>query len=118
MNIESETHRLSAASSPSSASSPPSAPGRRLSGRRRRATAADGAGSSQATASRLPRRLALGVFSSDALSSTAYATEEILRVLILYSVTAGIGANGTLFPALGLAWPLALGIALLLIIVT
>lgn len=62
---------------------------------------------------RLPKRLALAVFSSDALSSTAYATEEILRVLMLY----GAGA-GAMLPALGLAWPISLGIAVLLIIVS
>jgi amino acid transporter len=37
---------------------------------------------------RLPKRLALPIFSSDAISSSAYATEEILRVLVL----AGAGA--------------------------
>lgn len=37
----------------------------------------------QATHERLSKRLALAVFSSDALSSVAYATEEILLVLIL-----------------------------------
>ena len=35
----------------------------------------------------LPKILALPVFSSDALSSVAYATEEILRVLLIASVT-------------------------------
>ena len=34
----------------------------------------------------LPKILALPVFSSDALSSVAYATEEILRVLLVASV--------------------------------
>lgn len=62
---------------------------------------------------RLPKRLALAVFSSDALSSTAYATEEILRVLMLYGAT-----QGTIAPALGLSWPIALGIGVLLIIVS
>ena len=62
---------------------------------------------------RLPKRLALAVFSSDALSSTAYATEEILRVLMLYAV-----AGGTAVPALGLAWPVAIGIAALLVVVS
>jgi amino acid transporter len=57
----------------------------------------------------LPKRLALAVFSSDALSSTAYATEEILRVLML------AGAGGV--AAIGLAWPIALGIAAVLIVV-
>jgi amino acid transporter len=32
---------------------------------------------------RLPKRKALAIFSSDAISSSAYATEEVLRVLIL-----------------------------------
>src|SRR5438477_4957915 len=34
----------------------------------------------------LPKVLALPVFSSDALSSVAYATEEILRVLLIASI--------------------------------
>ncbi len=55
---------------------------------------------------RLTKIKALAVFSSDALSSTAYATEEILLMLIL----AGSGA-------VGLSIPLALGIATLLAIV-
>lgn len=59
----------------------------------------------------LPKRLALAVFSSDALSSTAYATEEILRVLLLVS------AGGAMAPAVGLVWPIAIGIAALLWIV-
>ena len=36
----------------------------------------------QAAHERLSKRLALAVFSSDALSSVAYATEEILLVLM------------------------------------
>ncbi len=55
---------------------------------------------------RLSKIKALAVFASDALSSTAYATEEILLVLIL----AGSGA-------VHLARPIALGIATLLAIV-
>jgi amino acid transporter len=55
---------------------------------------------------RLTKVKGLAVFASDALSSTAYATEEILLVLIL----AGSGA-------VRLAWPIALGIATLLAIV-
>ncbi len=54
---------------------------------------------------RLPKSLALAVFSSDALSSVAYATEEILLVLIL----AGSAV-------LGLSMPIALGIIALLTI--
>ncbi len=57
---------------------------------------------------RLPKRLALAVFSSDALSSVAYATEEILLVL------AAAGA------AVALQWSLPIGAAIvgLLLIVT
>ncbi len=61
---------------------------------------------SQAIHERLTKVKALAVFSSDALSSVAYATEEILLILIL----AGSGA-------VGLAWPIALVIATLLAIV-
>jgi amino acid transporter len=53
------------------------------------------------------RVVGLAVFASDALSSTAYATEEILVVLAL----AGAGA-------LSLSFPLALAIAALLVLVT
>ena len=55
---------------------------------------------------RLSKTKALAVFSSDALSSSAYATEEILRVLVL------AGAAGA-----ELTMPVALAIALLLAIV-
>ena len=56
---------------------------------------------------RLPKTKALAVFSSDALSSAAYATDEILLVL----VAAGTGA-------LYLSVPIGLAIGLLLAIVT
>jgi amino acid transporter len=55
---------------------------------------------------RLNKIRALAVFSSDALSSVAYATEETMKVLIL----AGLGA-------LSLTLPISLSIALLLAIV-
>jgi amino acid transporter len=55
---------------------------------------------------RLSKVKALAVFSSDALSSSAYATEEILRVLVL---------AGTV--ALTFTFPIALAIAVLLAIV-
>jgi amino acid transporter len=57
----------------------------------------------------ISRPVGLAVFASDALSSTAYATEEILIILAL----AGSGAA-----ILGLSLPIALAIAVLLIIVT
>src|SRR5213594_4361083 len=53
------------------------------------------------------KAIGLAVFASDALSSTAYATEEILFVLAL----AGMGA-------LSLSLPIAISISLLLAIVT
>jgi amino acid transporter len=56
---------------------------------------------------RLSRAIALPVFSSDALSSVAYATEEILLVLVTASVA-----------ATHLAMPVALAIAGLLAVVT
>jgi amino acid transporter len=46
----------------------------------------------QAAQERLSKRLALAVFSSDALSSVAYATEEILLILALAG-TAVVGAS-------------------------
>jgi amino acid transporter len=54
---------------------------------------------------RITKRIALAVFSSDPISSTAYATEEMLLVLVLAG-SAGVA----------LALPLAGGIALLLLI--
>ncbi|MCL4499443.1 MAG: APC family permease, partial [Chloroflexi bacterium] len=54
---------------------------------------------------RLIKTLALAVFSSDALSSVAYATEEILLVLVL------AGSGG-----LGFSLPITFGIVLLLVI--
>jgi amino acid transporter len=54
---------------------------------------------------RLPKKKALAIFSSDAISSSAYATEEILWALLL----AGVGLG-----ALSLALPVSIGLALLL----
>jgi amino acid transporter len=54
----------------------------------------------------LPKVLALPVFSSDALSSVAYATEEILRVLLVASAAAA-----------SLVMPISFAIAALMIIV-
>ena len=56
---------------------------------------------------RLGNRTALAVFASDALSSVAYATEEMLTVLLL-------GGAGAL--AFGTLLPLSLGIVALLVI--
>ncbi|MBN1429012.1 MAG: APC family permease [Anaerolineae bacterium] len=53
--------------------------------------------------------IGLAIFASDALSSTAYATEEILLILAL----AGSGVA-----VLGLSIPIAIAIAVLLVIVT
>jgi len=52
---------------------------------------------------RLSKKKALAIFSSDAISSSAYATEEIVRVLVLGGVA-----------ALALSLPVSIAIALLL----
>src|SRR3954451_10065073 len=65
----------------------------------------------QAVHERLTKKVALAVFSSDALSSTEYATEEILLVLAV-AVAAG-QAGGFSYVI-----PISIGIALLLAIVT
>lgn len=64
----------------------------------------------QAAHERLTKKTALAVFSSDALSSTAYATEEILLVLAV----AAAATNGGSF---GYVVPVSVGIAVLLAIV-
>lgn len=58
---------------------------------------------------RLPKKVALPVFASDALSSTAYATDEILHVLL---IVAGVGAA-----AFSKLVPIAIVVAILLVIV-
>lgn len=55
---------------------------------------------------RLSKKKALAIFSSDAISSSAYATEEILRVLVLGGVA-----------ALALGLEVAIAIAILLVVV-
>jgi amino acid transporter len=64
----------------------------------------------QAAHERLSKKTALAVFSSDALSSTAYATEEILLVL---AVTAAYGQAG----AFKYVVPISIAIGVLLVIV-
>src|SRR3982750_4093153 len=67
--------------------------------------------SEQAIHERLTKKVALAVFSSDALSSTAYATEEILLVLAVAVVA---GQTGAFKYVIGVS----IGIATLLAIVT
>lgn len=61
---------------------------------------------------RLSKKVALPVFASDAISSTAYATDEILHVLLSVSVGAGVG-----YAAFGKLVPIAIVVAVLLVIV-
>ena len=66
----------------------------------------------------ISKKVGLAVFASDALSSTAYATEEILLILSIAvggGVAAWAGQNGTV---LGMSIPIAIAIAILLAIVT
>ena len=58
---------------------------------------------------RVSRLIGLAVFASDALSSTAYATEEILFILVLAGSSSAI---------LGISVPLAIAISTLLLVVT
>jgi amino acid transporter len=62
---------------------------------------------SQLAHQRVSKRVALAVFSSDPISSTAYATEEILLVLVGATLAGGVLATG-------LALPVALAIVALL----
>ena len=62
----------------------------------------------------ISKPIGLAVFASDALSSTAYATEEILIILALAAGTSW-ASGGTI---LGLSLPIAIAIAVLLAIVT
>ena len=64
----------------------------------------------QAAHERLSKKTALAVFSSDALSSTAYATEEILLVLAVAAAYGQIGAFRYVVP-------ISIGIGVLLVIV-
>ena len=64
----------------------------------------------QAVHERLTKKTALAVFSSDALSSTAYATEEILLVL-------AVAAAATQSGSFSYVVPISIGIAILLAIV-
>lgn len=61
---------------------------------------------------RLGKKIALPVFASDAISSTAYATDEILHVLLSVSVGAGVG-----YAAFTKLVPIAIVVAVLLVIV-
>ena len=65
--------------------------------------------SSEQEHQRLPKSIALPVFSSDAISSTAYATEEILFVTALGASSLALGLSRLV--------PIALAVALLLVIV-
>jgi amino acid transporter len=58
---------------------------------------------------RIPKTIALAVFSSDAISSTAYATEEILFVTAVGGSSLMLGLDALL--------PIAVGVAILLAIV-
>jgi len=68
----------------------------------------------QAHHERLPKVTALAVFASDALSSTAYATQEIMLALMLTVSFASASTLGNLSHML----PIAVGIGVLLVIVS
>ena len=90
------------------AASIPTTPGARLLARIRGVVLGRPLHSDEEIGERLPKKKALAIFSSDAISSSAYATEEIILAFTL----AGAGAL-----AIGLALPVAIAIAVLLAVV-
>jgi amino acid transporter len=66
--------------------------------------------SSEADHQRLPKKIALATFSSDAISSTAYATEEILFVIAVGGSSLALGLSKLI--------PIAIIVAVLLAIVS
>ncbi len=70
------------------AASIPNTPAGRLQARIRRTFIGRPLASEEEIGERLSKKKALAIFSSDAISSSAYATEEILRVLILAGAAA------------------------------
>ncbi len=90
------------------AASIPTTPGARLIARIRAVVLGRPLHSDAEAGERLSKRKALAIFSSDAISSSAYATEEIVLAFTL----AGAGAL-----AIGLALPVAIAIAALLAVV-
>ena len=87
---------------------PMTAPGR-LWARIRRLLIGRPLASEEEIGERLSKKKALAIFSSDAISSSAYATEEILRVLVL----AGAGAALTLSLEVAIAISILLGVVAL-----
>ncbi len=90
------------------AASVPTTPGGRLIARIRGFVLGRPLASEEEAGERLSKRKALAIFSSDAISSSAYATEEILRAFLL---------AGAALAALDFALPVSIAIALLLGIV-
>src|SRR3989454_348373 len=70
------------------AASMPTTPAGRLAARLKKIAIGRPLASEEEIGERLSKKKALAIFSSDAISSSAYATEEILRVLILGGVAA------------------------------
>jgi amino acid transporter len=87
------------------AASIPTTPGARLIARVRAVILGRPLASEEEIGERLSKRKALAIFSSDAISSSAYATEEILRAFLL---------AGAALAAFSFAVPVSVAIALLL----
>ena len=90
------------------AASVPTTPGARMLARIRRVVIGRPLSNEEEIGERLSKRKALAIFSSDAISSSAYATEEILRAFLL---------AGAAFAAFTFAVPVSIAIALLLAVV-
>jgi amino acid transporter len=87
------------------AASIPTTPGARLIARIRGVVLGRPLASDEEIGERLSKKKALAIFSSDAISSSAYATEEILRALLL---------AGAALATLSFALPISIAIAALL----
>src|SRR5688500_10570935 len=88
------------------ASAPPTETGRRIAELRRKLCGRPLASEEEA-GERLSKTKALAIFSSDAISSSAYATEEILRALVVPGAVLGVAA-------LMYSLPVAIAVAVLL----
>jgi amino acid transporter len=86
------------------AASVPTTPGGRLFARLKAILLGRPLASDEEIGERLSKKKALAIFSSDAISSSAYATEEILRVLILGGIAA-------------LAWGLWVSVAIAVLLI-
>src|SRR3989475_13081658 len=91
------------------AASMPTTPAGRFAARLKKIAIGRPLASEEEIGERLSKKKALAIFSSDAISSSAYATEEILRVLVL---------GGAAALALGIHISIAIAVLLIAVAIT